>query len=224
MIYLKKLKQYIHRHKHIKNCIFGNNTTIDSNAVFEGCNRLGDNVSFLNSKIGFASYVSENSFIKNAVIGRYTCIANEVITVAGTHPINEFASIHPAFYSVSRQSGISYVKENKFQEFEFIDATNKVSVIIGNDVWIGARVMIMEGITIGDGAVVAAGAVVTKDVPPYTIVGGIPSKKIRSRYDEETIGKLLKLKWWNKDIEWLRNHADLFCDVNKLIALNAEEE
>lgn len=72
------------------------------------------------------------------------------------------------------------------------------------------------GITIGDGAVVMAGAVVTKDVPPYAIVGGVPAKVIKYRYDEDTVRFLLSFKWWNKDIEWLRKHWDLLCDVEKL--------
>ena len=76
----------------------------------------------------------------------------------------------------------------------------------------------MEGVTIGDGAVVAAGAIVTKDVPPYAIVGGVPAKVIKYRFDEETIKKLLELKWWEKDQAWIKGHADDFDDVEKLLA------
>ncbi|MGI6070395.1 MAG: CatB-related O-acetyltransferase [Blautia sp.] len=74
---------------------------------------------------------------------------------------------------------------------------NKGDIIIGNDVWIGYEAVIMAGVTIGDGAVIGARAVVTKDVPPYTIVGGVPAKPIRTRFPEHTILKLLELKWWN---------------------------
>ena len=74
---------------------------------------------------------------------------------------------------------------------------NKGDIIVENDVWIGYEAVILAGVTIGDGAIIGARAVVTKDVPPYTIVGGIPAKQIRKRNNEETIDTLLKLKWWD---------------------------
>lgn len=74
---------------------------------------------------------------------------------------------------------------------------NKGDIVVGNDVWIGYNAVIMSGVTIGDGAIVATGAVVTKDVPPYTIVGGIPAKPIRRRFDYDTVKRLLDLKWWD---------------------------
>lgn len=78
---------------------------------------------------------------------------------------------------------------------------NKGDIVVGNDVWIGYESIIMAGVTIGDGAVIGTRAVVTKDVPPYTIVGGVPTKQIRKRFSEETISDLLKLKWWDWPIE-----------------------
>ena len=211
---LHYIKQIIHRKKIGDACIFGKNTTIDSNGRFEGMNKLSNDSTFLNSSMGYASYISDHSFIKNTVIGRYTCIANEVITVAGNHPLS-MASVHPAFYST--EYGTSYVQQTKFADFNYIDAKRKISVKIGNDVWVGARVIILEGVTIGDGAVVAAGAVVTKDVPPYAIVGGVPARIIKYRFDEETIQKLLGLKWWEKDQMWIKSRADKFSDVEKLL-------
>lgn len=74
---------------------------------------------------------------------------------------------------------------------------NKGDIVIGNDVWIGYEAAILAGVTVGDGAVIGARVVVTKDVPPYTIVGGIPAKPIRKRFSEETISELLALKWWD---------------------------
>ena len=74
---------------------------------------------------------------------------------------------------------------------------NKGDIIIGNDVWIGYEAVVLAGVTIGDGAIVAARAVVTKDVPPYTIVGGLPAKPIRRRFSEEDIAQLLELRWWD---------------------------
>lgn len=74
---------------------------------------------------------------------------------------------------------------------------NKGDIVIGNDVWIGYEAVIMSGVTIGDGAIIGTRAVVTKDVPPYAIVGGVPAKIIRKRFDDKTIGTLLRLQWWN---------------------------
>lgn len=76
---------------------------------------------------------------------------------------------------------------------------NKGDIIVGNDVWIGFEAVILSGVTIGDGAIIGARAVVTKDVPPYTIVGGVPAKPIRKRFDDRTIEKLLSLRWWDRD-------------------------
>ena len=74
---------------------------------------------------------------------------------------------------------------------------NKGDIIIGNDVWIGYEAVVLAGVTIGDGAIVGTRAVVTKDVPPYTIVGGVPAKPIKKRFSEETISALLEIQWWN---------------------------
>ena len=74
---------------------------------------------------------------------------------------------------------------------------NKGDIIIGNDVWIGYEAAILAGVTIGDGAIIGTRAVVTKDVPPYTIVGGVPAKPIKKRFSEETISALLEIQWWN---------------------------
>ncbi len=83
-------------------------------------------------------------------------------------------------------------KENVAQAWD-----QKGDIVIGNDVWIGYEAVILSGVTIGDGAVIGCRAVVTKDIPPYTIVGGVPAKPIRKRFDEETIKELQKIKWWD---------------------------
>lgn len=220
---IESIKQIIHRIRNRKQCIFEGKIAIDSHDRFEGGNRLTDGVRFLNSSIGYGSYIGEHSFIKNTQIGRYSCIANEVSTMAGNHPTEVFASIHPAFYSLRRQSGFTYVDKEKFSDFHYIDVDIKVAVEIGNDVWIGSGAKIMEGVTIGDGAVVAAGAIVTKDVPPYAIVCGVPAKIIKYRFDEETIEKLLELKWWDKGEKWIKEHAEMFENVEVILAA-AENE
>ena len=212
----KNIKQCIHRLRVGEKCGFGHNVTIDSKAIFEGCNKLADNVSFLNSQIGFASYVSECAFIYNTIIKRFSCIAPNVRIAVGSHPTSTFVSMHPAFYSTAKQSGFTYVSRNKYRDYKYVDSERKISVIIGNDVWIGAGAILLEGVTVGDGAVVAAGALVSKDVPPYAIVGGVPAKIIKYRFDEKTIKFLKDLEWWEKDENWINENADYFDDVDRL--------
>ena len=87
---------------------------------------------------------------------------------------------------------------------------NKGDIIIGNDVWIGYEAVILSGVTVGDGAVIGARAVVTRDVPPYTIVGGIPAKPIRRRFSEDTVSALEKIRWWDWPEERIKRHiADI---------------
>ena len=78
---------------------------------------------------------------------------------------------------------------------------NKGDIVIGNDVWIGYEAVILSGVTVGDGAVIGTRAVVTKDVPPYTIVGGVPARPIRRRFDPQTIARLEELRWWDWEEE-----------------------
>ena len=90
--------------------------------------------------------------------------------------------------------------------------------MIGNDVWIGYEALILAGVTVGDGAIIAGRAVVTKDVPPYTIVGGVPAKPIRKRFDVDTIAALEKLRWWDWDEERIRENLSAIQngDINAL--------
>jgi virginiamycin A acetyltransferase len=93
-----------------------------------------------------------------------------------------------------------------------LDSLNKGDTIIGNDVWIGINATIMPGVKIGDGAIIGSHSVVTKDVEPYSIVGGNPAKEIRKRFDEEVIEFLLELKWWNWEVQKITDNIDLITD------------
>lgn len=93
----------------------------------------------------------------------------------------------------------------------------KYYVEIGNDVWIGNDVTLFDGINVGDGAIIANGAIVTKDVIPYSIVGGVPAKLIRMRFTETQILNLKEFKWWNKDFNWLRNNYTIFSDIENFL-------
>ena len=85
---------------------------------------------------------------------------------------------------------------------------NKGDIVIGNDVWVGYEEVILAGVTVGDGAIIGARAVVTKDVPPYTIVGGIPAKPIRKRFSEDIVTALLELQWWDWPEEQIKANLD----------------
>lgn len=207
------IKQFIHRSRNKKNCKFDKRVTLDSKVSFEGANRLAEGVTFLNSSLGKYSYVSTNSFIKNTTIGRFCSIGNEVETIAGSHPV-DMISTHPVFYAKETEVGKSFVDNTIFDEFKYIDKDKKISVKIGNDVWIGARVSLLEGVTIGDGAVIAAGAVVTENIPAYAIAGGVPARVIKYRFASEEIAKLEEEKWWEKGDEWLSSHATSFKNVD----------
>ncbi|MBQ8290144.1 MAG: CatB-related O-acetyltransferase [Clostridia bacterium] len=159
--------------------------------------------------------MGSNCNIMYTKIGRYCSIAGGVKIIFGKHPVKDFVSTHPAFYSKHTSCGVSYVSENIFDEYDYVDDQKKYMVEIGNDVWIGSGSMITGGIKIGDGSIVLAGAVVTKDVEPYSIVGGVPAKTIGSRFNDEEIRFLMEAKWWNWDTETLAKNVQKFKDINE---------
>lgn len=208
--YLKTL--YVNLKNLMKNVKIHSSCTVSLKANFEGNNRVGEKSTFY-GKIGRCSYIGSNCNL-SASIGRYSCLGNDIKVINGLHPTNTFVSIHPVFFSTKKQVGISYVYEDKFDELKYFDNKNKTAINIGNDVWIGSCVIIMAGVKIGDGAIVGAGAVVTKDVPPYSIVVGVPAKVIKYRFSEDIIKKLLKIKWWDKTECWIKENSKLFANIN----------
>lgn len=187
---------------------------------FEGCCQLHPYVKFC-GRLGYGSYIGPYSKI-SAHIGRFTSIASFVCTVAGRHAYQApFATTCPMFFSLNpnhSQSGSTFATEQMFEELKFAVPEKQLDVEIGNDVWIGERAMLIGGVHIADGAIVLAGAVVTKDVPPYAIVGGVPAKIIRYRYDKETMSFLLQTQWWNNTEEWFKENWKLLTDIDKLKA------
>lgn len=166
---------------------------IDNGCCFTDDSQIGNNSHLFtncivnHSFIGNYTYIGRNSLIQNAKIGNYCSISHEVICGLGRHPLDLF-STSPVFYRKNNPLHLQIVdKDIDFEEY--------LPITIGHDVWIGAHAIIMDGISIGNGAVIAAGAVVTKDVPPYAIVAGIPAKIIKYRSERENQLKQQDT-WW----------------------------
>lgn len=207
ILYLNKIK---YRGKGVS---ISYSAKVSGRTVFEGQNRLFQD-SYLDGRIGYGSAIGRGSSILGRV-GRFTSIAGGCTTVAGTHTYTyPFATVSPMFYSMQGQNGATFATRQMAPDFRY--AEDGHFVVVGNDCWIGHGVRLIQGVTVGDGAVVLAGAVVTKDVPPYAIVGGVPARVLKYRYDEETIGFLREIKWWEKDVGWLRGHWELLCDMDAL--------
>jgi len=215
-MFLKRfLKFIILKCKFAKKCKFDYSCNISLRSQFEGLNKLYSNVSF-SGCLGLGSFIAKNSAL-NGKIGRFCSIANNVATNTGIHPYKKpFATTAPCFFSLRKQNGCTFAQDQCFEELRYADKKNKYGVIIENDVWICEGVFINPGVRISNGAVVLARAVVTKDVPPYAIVGGVPAQIIGFRYDKATIEFLLKCKWWNNDKAWFEKNWKLLCDIEKL--------
>lgn len=154
------------------------------------------------AEIGDYTYIGPSAQIVYASIGKFCSIAGGTKVGMPMHPI-EFVSTSPIFYSPNNATGTKWVERNDyFNEFQ--------RCTVGNDVWIGSNAIVMGGVKIGDGAVVAAGAVVTKDVPPYAIVGGVPAKLIKYRFNESVREVLEQSKWWEKDESLIQDSIEVF--------------
>ena len=182
---------------HISNLAFvSSNNEIDVKAtVYRGVKIKG-------SKVGAYTYISANTDIENANIGKYCSISDHCRIGMGGHNTNQI-STSPIF--TEAHNGTKYQWTDKD-----VNAVPLKKAIVGNDVLIGSHALILGGVTIGDGAVVAAGAVVTKDVPSYAVVGGVPAKVIKYRFSQDIINKLQDLQWWDWPEEKLKVNIGLF--------------
>ena len=192
-------------------CFFADGSVPREDFMYRGC------------KVGKFTYGYDNllkDFPMADRIGRYCSINgsarifnNHSMDCITTSPILDF----PPFYSIDvyaeRQALIAkYGKHHENASYQDSAIRDNRTVTIGNDVWIGANVVILPGVRIGDGAVLAAGAVVTKDVPAYAIVGGVPAKVIRYRFSEEMIHALLQIRWWDWSQEKIEANIEFFYD------------
>ena len=203
----KRIKQILQSFIRIKKlnrqgCSISSGALIDRHTNFEGSNAIGFGSTVLKSDLGFATYIGNDCTLIKIQIGKYSAIANSVRIVVGNHPTRKFVSTYPSFYSNSHG---------------MINFSKKYYSKIGNDVWIGENVSILNGVHVGDGSVIATGAVVTKDVPPYSIIGGVPAKIIRYQFSELEISKLLEIKWWDKGSQWIEKYHSDFEDINDFL-------
>jgi acetyltransferase-like isoleucine patch superfamily enzyme len=170
-----------------------------------------DEAEVSSSQIGSFTYVARGSRVHRTKVGRFCSIGPDCRIGLGTHAVRDYVSTSPVFFSGGEQAGRTFADTDYFRE--------TMPIVIGNDVWIGAGVIILDGVVIGDGAIVAAGAVVAANVSPYAIVGGIPAKLIRYRFDLEVIDRLIATRWWERDEKWLRRHFRCFQSADSLLRL-----
>lgn len=184
----------------VANSTLGNDCTLEPGAELFN-STLADHVQLqrqttvTDTNIARYTYVARHAYLNLVTVGSFCSVGPSVLAGLGEHPI-DLATTSPAFYSTRRQCGASFARIDHFPE--------RRPIIIGHDVWLGARVFIRDGVSIGDGAIVAAGAVVTHDVAPYAIVGGTPAKQIRLRFPEAVILRLQAIAWWTWPDDKLR--------------------
>lgn len=188
------------------------------NCHFEGHNAVGDNTYLSGTSLGYGTFLGFGCEFSNSKIGRYCSIGSNVRVVSATHPVNGFISTHPAFFSDTYR--FHYVAKSKFKEH--LTNNEGYECTIGNDVWIGDNVLVRGGCKIGNGAIIAMGSIVLHDVPPYTIVAGVPAKEVRKRFPDEIIEKLQTIQWWNKPTEWIELNADSFADIDTFLDKNSQ--
>ena len=196
-----------------KNCNVGKGVVLE-NSILGMASRVGDGASLSYSKIGVYAGLALHASVAHSFIGDYSSI--------GRYSKVFYAEIGK-FCAISWDVTINAINHryknltiNAFPYVPYVGHFVEIrdsrydKVVIKNDVWIGANSVIMPGITIGNGAVIGAGAVVTKNVPDYAIVVGVPAKVLKYRFDQSVINRLLEIKWWDMDRETIKKNIDIF--------------
>jgi acetyltransferase-like isoleucine patch superfamily enzyme len=194
--------------KEYPTCKFYGSIHIDNNSILGKYNAIFNNVSITYSEIGDHTFIQKDSSINRSKIGKFCSIAQGATIGLGQHP-TDYVSTHPAFYSITQPIVKTFSEKDTFEPFK--------RTILGHDVWIGHNTLIMDGVEVGTGAVIAAGSVVTKNIEAYEIVGGVPAKTIRFRFNDKIRERLLLTEWWNLTDDLLANKHYLFSDPEKFL-------
>lgn len=172
--------------------------------------KIADAVLHHNCSVNAFSYLCSGN-IYNTDIGRYCSIARDVNIGQENYPMDWISTSLIQYQNLSWGDTSQFLFSDELSRDDLsemrkcsVNSIKKPQTVIGNDVWVGHKVIIMPGVKIGDGAIIGAGSVATKDVPPYAIVAGVPAKVIRKRFDDQIINQLLELQWWKYAIWDLR--------------------
>jgi acetyltransferase-like isoleucine patch superfamily enzyme len=207
-----------YRNRKLKICISAN----VSKTKFEDHISVADKVRIIGSYCGRFTYIGKESDLSNAKIGRFCSISHNVVVCRGNHPLT-FVTTHPSFYyDTTKQIGFTIHRGADIYDriIKYPEGESKYQVIIGNDVWIGAHVLILGGVTIGNGAVIGAGSVVTKDVGPYSVVAGNPAKLIKKRFADQSINRLQTIRWWDKPLKTIIDSYKDYLDCDQFLKIN----
>ncbi len=202
----------------------GDKQTVYLNAVIKDPQIAVGNYTIYNDFVADPLLFEKNNVLYHYPIHRERLIIGKFCSIAcGTKFL--FNCANHTLKSLSTYTFPLFYEEWELEKSNITTAwDNKGDIVIGNDVWIGYEAVIMAGVHIGDGAIIAARAVVTKDVPPYTIVGGTLAKEIRKRFDAEVIQQLLILKWWNWSTDKIRQCLPYIAEgkMDELLTRNKE--
>ncbi|MDD9266746.1 DapH/DapD/GlmU-related protein [Paenibacillus sp. GCM10023248] len=169
---------------------------------------IGPHNKIIESRIGDYTYTMDDVTINYAEIGKFTSIASHVCINPVDHPMDRVTQHHMTY----RRAAFGFAERDDDSFFEWRRGNR---VTIGHDVWIGHGAIVMKGVHIGTGAVIGSGAIVTKDVEPYSVVVGVPSRPLKKRFSQEIIDRLLAIAWW----DWPRDLLETrFHELNDVAA------